>query len=221
MNMHRANKLGLRLRGYLTTAAFVMLTSAACTTIQIAPDYDPALVAGIGKSTNDIMSMYASTSLGTRADNFASRVDRYDQILGELDALAVQAQSRPIPDEALRDKLEQYLKDRQALPAPISPENQQKLADIAARNSAKCAAKLKLEPPKLSLPADGLSGQGYVVPSALALMQASSTIANMRNEDCAQGLSPDLVRVYKGQTQHYLFEAMAYEQFLNRQGNAK
>ncbi|MFC0691138.1 hypothetical protein [Paraburkholderia humisilvae] len=197
-----------------------MLSIAACT-IQLAPDYDPALSSGIRNVNGDIMSLYASTSMGTSADTFAQRADRYDQIIGTLDALALQSQSRPVPDDALRGKIEQYLKDRNAYPTQLADADANNLAAIEARMASRCAAKLKLTPPKQSAVSMPDAGPADVIPSAMALMQASRTLAYLKSMDCAQGLRADDVLLNKGQVQHFMYEALAYEDFLDRQGQGK
>lgn len=197
-----------------------VLSIAACT-IQLAPDYDPALSSGIRSVNGEIMSLYSSTSMGTSADTFADRADRYDQIIGSLDALALQSQSRPIPDSALRGKIDQYLKERHAYPTKLSDADQSELAAIQARMASRCAARLKLTTPKQNAAAVIDADQVDVIPSAMALMQASRTLAYLRSMDCAQGLRADDVLLNKGQVQHFMFEALAYEDFLDRQGQAK
>ncbi|MFC0396879.1 hypothetical protein [Paraburkholderia rhizosphaerae] len=197
-----------------------VLSIAACT-VQLAPDYDPALSSGIRNVNSEIMSLYSSTSMGTSADTFAERADRYDQIIGSLDALALQSQSRPIPDDALRGKVEQYLKDRNAYPTRLSDADASDLAAIEARMAARCAAKLKHTAPIQSAGPVMDGGRENPIPSAMALTQASRSLAYMRSMDCAQGLRAEDVLLNKGQVQHFMFEALAYEDFLDRQGQGK
>jgi hypothetical protein len=179
------------------------------------------LVTGIRDVNGDIMSLYSSTSMGTSADTFAARAGRYDQIIGTLDALALQSQSRPVPDNALRGKIEQYLKDRNASPTALPAAEENALVGIEARMTDRCAAKLKLAAP-LQRAAPVIDGSREdVIPSVMALMQASRTIAYLRSMDCAQGLRADDVLLNKGQVQHFMFEALAYEDFLDRQGQGK
>jgi hypothetical protein len=159
--------------------------------------------------------------MGTTPDSFAQRANRYDQIIGSLDALALQSQSRPVPDSAVRTKIEQYLKDKSAYPENLSESDENRLTEVEAGMANSCVAKLKLAQPKQLPLAVIASGTKDVVPSATALMRASRTIAYMRSRDCAQGLRAEDVLLNKGQVQHFMFEALAYEDFLDRQDHEK
>lgn len=201
------------------TATLTLLLFTSCT-IQLAPEYDPALASSVRDVNRDVMSLYSATSMGASPDTFPQRTDRYDKIIGQLDALALQSQSRPVPDSALRTRVEQYMKSRGDYPPPLSAEDERRLAEIAQHMAISCASKLKLasSTPVMPLVAGDTN---KVVPSAMALTQASRTLVSMRNQDCAQGLRATDVQLNKGQMQHFIFEALTYEDFLNRQGQQK
>jgi hypothetical protein len=72
----------------------VLLT--ACAT-QLAPSYDESIFSGLTASNKDVQTLFASVTDGASAKTFDSRASTYAHIIGELDALEVQAKSRPIP----------------------------------------------------------------------------------------------------------------------------
>jgi len=85
--------------------------------------------------------------------------------------------------------------------------------------AASCAIKLKLGSRVLAMSGPVSADTLNIVPSAAALMRASQTLVFMRNLDCAKGLRAMDVQANKGQMQHFMFEALAYEDFLDRQGS--
>jgi hypothetical protein len=215
----RATGLIQRLsHGFRAAAILTLLLLTSCT-IQLATEYDPALLSGIRDVNRDIMSLYSATSMGVPPDTFPQRADRYDKIIGQLDALALQSQSRPVPDSALRTKIEAYLKSRRDFPTSLSEEDERRLAEIGQHMAASCAIKLKLGSRVLAMSGPVSADTLNIVPSAAALMRASQTLVFMRNLDCAKGLRAMDVQANKGQMQHFMFEALAYEDFLDRQGS--
>ena len=202
-------------RAYCAIAA-IALSCAACTT-QLAPNYDASLASGIHDVNTEIMGLYSTTSLGTSAKTFASRVQSYDEIIGKLDALTLQSQSRPVPDVQVAQKIESYLKARSAFPLRLTQEQEQKLQSAETNMAQLCASKLKLATPKQPSLPPGASDGDDTIPSAMALRMSSRTLTLLRNKDCAQGLKVDDVWANKGQVEHFMYEAITYEDFLNRQ----
>ncbi|QGZ59364.1 hypothetical protein [Paraburkholderia acidiphila] len=194
----------------------IALCCAACT-MQLAPSYSASLANGIHDVNADIMSLYSTMGMGTTAGSFASRADRYDEIIGKLDALTLQSQSRPIPNDDVTQKIEAYLKAHNAMPTKLTQEQEQLQQSIQARMAQRCALKLKLDATDpQSFPT--IAGNGDdAIPSAMALRLSSRTLTLLRNKDCAEGLHANDVQVNKGQVEHFMYEAMTYEDMLNRQ----
>jgi hypothetical protein len=74
----------------------VAVLLAACAT-QLAPAYDESIFSGLTASNKDVQTLFASVVDGVSAKTFDDRAPTYAHIIGELDALEVQAKSRPIP----------------------------------------------------------------------------------------------------------------------------
>lgn len=96
------------------TPVFILLTVLmlnACAT-QLAPAYDKALFDGITQTNIKIMALFASVSKGTKANDFSQREKMYNDIIGNVDALALQSKARPVPQNKVTEKVNQYLQSR-------------------------------------------------------------------------------------------------------------
>lgn len=89
----------------------LMLLLSACVA-RLAPNYDKAIADGLVAASQQIMTHFASTSAGTAASSFAQRDATYSSIIGNFDALALQAKSRPTPKSSVGDKVNEYLAKR-------------------------------------------------------------------------------------------------------------
>ena len=79
---------------------------------RLAPNYDKAIADGLVTTSQQLMTHFASTASGTTASSFAQRDATYSSIIGNLDALALQAKSRPTPKSSVGDKVNAYLAKR-------------------------------------------------------------------------------------------------------------
>ena len=199
------------------TTSIVLATTVAVTacTIQLAPAYDPALVNGIRAVNSDIMQLYATTGMGVDKATFPDRVDEYNRIIGAVDALALESQSRPVPDSAIRDKVEQALGQWLAS-NPTPPAGRDEALSLAAAECAD-ARKIKRAPAlTMPMPMAQADTRQYVPASAMALKQVSRAMSLLRDTDCAHGLNNGQVAANKCYTQYFVSEALFYENFLQR-----
>lgn len=79
---------------------------------RLAPSYDKAIADGLVTASQQLMTHFAATSSGTTAASFAQRDATYSSIIGNLDALTLQAKSRPTPKSSVGDKVNEYLAKR-------------------------------------------------------------------------------------------------------------
>ena len=84
---------------------------AGCVT-QLAPKYDAALFKGVTDTNVKIMELFASVSAGTDSDTCSKREKSYNAVIGSVDALALQSKARPIPENSLTVKVNEYLESR-------------------------------------------------------------------------------------------------------------
>lgn len=68
----------------------------ACTT-QLAPLYDKVILDGITLANREAMTLFASAANGLEKESYGARAERYNQLIGSLDALEIQARARPVP----------------------------------------------------------------------------------------------------------------------------
>lgn len=96
-----------------TAAGFatMMLMLSACVA-NLAPSYDQAIVDGLQSTNKQLMQFFASTSPGTVQATAGERMGTYNQIIGTLDALAIQARARPIPQNDVTEKVNEVLAKR-------------------------------------------------------------------------------------------------------------
>lgn len=84
---------------------------SACTA-QLAPPYDKAIADGLVSVNQQAMTLFASVSSGTGSDSYPQRDNTYNTLIGALDALALQAKSRPIPKTSVNEKVKALLGKR-------------------------------------------------------------------------------------------------------------
>lgn len=93
---------------FVSAIIFVFVFSSCGTTL--APSYDQAIVDGMVSSNQKLMELFASTSSGTDLNDFDERAGAYNSIIGNIEALAIQAKSRPMPKNKVIDKINEHLR---------------------------------------------------------------------------------------------------------------
>jgi hypothetical protein len=83
-------------RGLLAVLLVVSSLLAGCTA-QLAPAYDQNISDGLDSANKDIQTLFASIGDSVTKDTFKNRSDSYNKIIGELNALELQAKLRPSP----------------------------------------------------------------------------------------------------------------------------
>lgn len=109
-------------RAFVTAAVAAGLLLGGCATT-LAPRYDQAVVDGLNTTSTKLMTFFAGISPGTAKAGFAKRARTYAELIGSMDALTIQAQSRPIPKNRITEKVDAYLRKRgiQALSGEDAP----------------------------------------------------------------------------------------------------
>jgi hypothetical protein len=92
-------------------AVAVLLLFSACVTT-LAPSYDQTIVNGLRATNQQLMEFFAASSAGTIQATSGQRVGSYNQIIGTMDALAIQARARPIPQNDVTAKVNEVLEKR-------------------------------------------------------------------------------------------------------------
>jgi hypothetical protein len=81
---------------YAIVALFLNLTISGCT-VQLAPSYDKTIIDGLTAANVETLTLFASVSSGVDGSGYAKREVTYNEIIGEFDALRIQALARPTP----------------------------------------------------------------------------------------------------------------------------
>jgi hypothetical protein len=81
---------------------------AGCT-ISLAPAYDPSLVEGIRGANERALALFSAVEDGSPAADFPDHAATYDEVIGRLGALRMQAEARPVPP--LADRIAATLAD--------------------------------------------------------------------------------------------------------------
>lgn len=107
----------------------------------LAPAYDKAVSDGLNAANTDAMTLFASISLGVQKHDFASRAEQYAQVIGKLDALAISANARPVPKNAVTDKINAVLD--KSLPATAEKSDARLPSVMAIRKIAETVIKMR------------------------------------------------------------------------------
>jgi hypothetical protein len=82
------------LRGLLF--ALVILSISGCA-VRLVPDFDRTIVDGLSKANEQTQVFLASVQKGTKPSGFSARKTSYNSLIGQFEALRVQAAARPAP----------------------------------------------------------------------------------------------------------------------------
>ncbi|WP_336751768.1 hypothetical protein [Aeromonas hydrophila] len=93
----------------------VLLSIAGCAT-QLAPPYDKNVAEGLVAANTESMTLMAAVSQGTDKNSFSSREEKYNELIGKLDALALSAGARPMPKNKVTDAINKLLEKRGGKP---------------------------------------------------------------------------------------------------------
>ncbi|MFA0813876.1 hypothetical protein [Microbulbifer epialgicus] len=93
----------------LASTAFIFLAILVTSCTQLAPRYDAELYADLTEVNAELMQFFSSVSHGTSKDSYKERSQSYHSLIGKVDALAMQSNTRPIPNKKTLKKINNYL----------------------------------------------------------------------------------------------------------------
>ncbi|QFT54294.1 hypothetical protein [Microbulbifer sp. THAF38] len=88
---------------------YLVLTLAISGCSQLAPRYDAELYSDLTEVNAEILQFFSLVSHGTSKDSYAERNQNYHALIGKIDALAMQSNTRPIPNKDTLKKINNYL----------------------------------------------------------------------------------------------------------------
>lgn len=83
----------------------LLLWALVACSVPLVPPYDKAVTEALNVAVAESMTLFANVDHGVQKDDFANRAERYAQVIGKLDALAIAANARPVPKNQVSDKL--------------------------------------------------------------------------------------------------------------------
>lgn len=97
----RADLWNAGLRAVISTLAVALLglTLLSACAVKLAPEYDKAIFDGLSKANEEAMTLFSTVGAGTRQADFAKRQPAYDGVIGKLDAVRLQIDSRVTPEQ--------------------------------------------------------------------------------------------------------------------------
>lgn len=107
--------------------------------IQLAPPYDKTVIEGLSVANTETMTLLAATSNGTDKNSFSAREEKYNTLIGKLEALALSSGARPMPKNKVTDTINKLLEKRGGKPlddddsTPPSAHSIKKIADTLTK----------------------------------------------------------------------------------------
>lgn len=118
----------------------ILLLVGSCAT-QLAPSYDKVVVDGLNSTNTASMTLFASLATGTKPGDFGKRADKYSELIGKLDSLAILAASRPVPKNHVTDAINNALSKRGV--APVVDDGSTPPSAHAIRKISETIAKMR------------------------------------------------------------------------------
>ena len=79
-----------------------LFTSCA---VSLAPKFDQGIVDNLSASTTELMQLFAEVSGGAKKGDFSRREEKYNTIVGKIEALELQIRARPVPKNKVVNKV--------------------------------------------------------------------------------------------------------------------
>jgi len=92
---------------FLMFSGLSILMLLQCCAIHIAPKYDVKIVDSLSESSNNLFTFFSEVSEGTTALDYSVREQKYNALIGKLEALELQIKARPVPSSSKLEKLKE------------------------------------------------------------------------------------------------------------------
>jgi len=80
--------------------------------VSLAPKFDQQIVDGLSDTSTEVFQLMAEVSGGTTKSDYDKRESKYNHIIGRLEALALQINARPVPNNKTVNKIIAKANDR-------------------------------------------------------------------------------------------------------------
>lgn len=119
---------------------WLMCALLACS-MPLVPPYDRAVSEALNAANTETMTLFASINPSVQKYDFATRSERYAQVIGKLDALALSANARPVPKNPTVDKLNAALD--KLIPASANADDVRIPSVFAIRKISEAITKMR------------------------------------------------------------------------------
>jgi hypothetical protein len=82
----------------------ILLIATSCA-VSLAPRFDQGIIDNLSTTSTEVFQLLSEVSEGTTNADFNKREEQYNQVIGKLEALALQINARPVPDNKTVDKI--------------------------------------------------------------------------------------------------------------------
>jgi hypothetical protein len=106
LNLTRLNSKKKTVFNFSVMISFLntLLIVAGCA-VSLAPRFDQGIIDNLSGTSTEVFQLLSEVSEGTTNADFDKREDKYNQVIGKLEALALQINARPVPDNKTVDKI--------------------------------------------------------------------------------------------------------------------
>src|SRR6476619_5554639 len=81
-----------------------LLIATSCA-VSLAPRFDQGIIDNLSTTSIEVFQLLSEVSEGTTNAEFGKREEQYNEVIGKLEALALQINARPVPDNKTVDKI--------------------------------------------------------------------------------------------------------------------
>jgi hypothetical protein len=97
---------------YLRLAFLIVAFSVTNCTVSLAPKFDQGIVDDLSASSVEVFQLIAEVSGGTKNADFNQREEKYNDLIGKLEALKLQINARPMPSNKEANKILSKVNER-------------------------------------------------------------------------------------------------------------
>ncbi len=89
----------------------LFFTLSQCTT-SLAPQFDELIFQQLSTNSEEVLTFFASVEKGTESDSFMKRESKYNELIGQFEALELKTRARPIPSNSILERVNKSLQFR-------------------------------------------------------------------------------------------------------------
>ncbi len=102
ITLNKKRKMPLRQMRFLCVG--ILFLFANCT-VSLAPKFDQGIIDNLSTASAQVFQLLAEVSSGTLPAEFPLRAEKYNSLIGTLEALKLQVNARPVPQNKAVDKI--------------------------------------------------------------------------------------------------------------------